>query len=708
VLPEMNKTASFLYMFNITSNYPLAFALIFLAFAFTISFLSYRKSQIVKSKKYILIALRTLAVFLVLTLLLEPSILRFLKGGSDGINIFLIDGSRSNSLEAGGKTKEAAVKEALNKFSFGSDDRIYFYNAPELKYINKISDSLSFSGFETNLSDAVKNIREASVDAPVKSFNIISDGIITSGGNPVYEAKQLMCPVNIIVSGDTVQHKDITAYNVIFNERAFTGTSTLIKAEIRSYASSGASINVHLLREGTEISSKTISVKSDNDISEASFDITESTPGYVKYRIIAEPLSGEYTLKNNYRDFIIQYLENKTNVLFISSGPGYDNALFQDILKRVKTINTTFRTAKSANEFYEGSIDYRAFGELSAVFLLGFPASGFSAEITKEVASRCREYNIPVIFFAQKNTDYKLQQIFDELIPFTVSRSSGETTTGISLITNTESGLNKIVSLGSMQVFKNTGGIIQKAGSTALMTDKSGGEPLFLTRNNGDSKSTAFLGYGLWRWRLNPASNNEETAEKFIIESVNLSLIKDKKSRLKVYPVKTFFDYKEPVEIIAEVYDDLYKPTTNAVVTGKITSADRKFSQKIEFQISGSKFSAKLPPFPVNDYTIEAEAEINKSIYAKDNNRMIIDTSNAEYLKTKSDYVLLNEAALNTGGNIMLIANADRNLLKLKENPSPSVSSAYKNNLWENKYILFLIIALFTVEWIIKKRNNIP
>lgn len=701
------KTA-FLYMFNITSNYPLAIALIFLALAFAVSFLSYRKSKIVKSKKYILMSLRTLAIFLVLTLLLEPSLLSFVKGGSDGINVFLIDGSRSNSLESGGKTKEARIKEVLNKFSFGNDDRIYFYNEPELKNISRISDSLNFSGYETNLSGAVKNIREASGDAPVKSFNIISDGIITSGGNPVYEAKQFMCPVNIILTGDTIQHKDAVVYNIAFNEKAFTGTSTSIKAEIRSYYLSGIALNIHLLREGTDISSKTISVKSDNDISEVAFDITENTPGYIKYRIFAEPVSGEYTNKNNYRDFIIQYLDNKTNVLFISSGPGYDNALFQDILKRVKTINTTFRTAKSSNDFYEGSIDYRSFGELSAVFLLGFPASGFNAETAKEIASSCREYNIPVIFFAQKNTDYKLLQIFDELIPFTVSRSSGEISTGLSLITNSESGLNKIGSLGSMQVFKNTGGIIQKTGSLGLITDKASGEPVFITRNNNESKSTAFLGYGLWRWRLNQASNNESVAEKFIIESINLSLIKDKKTRLRIYPVKSFFDYKEPVEIVAEAFDELYKPTTNAVVTGNITSADRKFSQKIEFQISGSRFTAKLPPLPVNDYTIDAEAEINKSIYAKDNNRMIVDTSNSEYIKTKSDFALLNETALNTEGYIMLIADADRSLLKIKENPSPVISNAHRSNLWENKYFLFLIIALFTAEWVIKKRNNIP
>jgi hypothetical protein len=192
------------------------------------------------------------------------------------------------------------------------------------------------------------------------------------------------------------------------------------------------------------------------------------------------------------------------------------------------------------------------------------------------------------------------------------------------------------------------------------------------------------------------------------MEAVNLSLIKDKKSRMRVYPLKPFFDYKEPVQIIAETYDEVYKPTINSVVTANIISANRKLTQKIEFRVSGNKFIADLPPLPINDYTIDAEAEINKSIYAKDNNRMIVDTSNTEFIKTKSDYALLSETALNTGGNIMLIAEADKNLLKQKENPTPSVSNARKNNLWENKYILFLIIALFTIEWVVKKRNNIP
>ncbi|RPI15848.1 MAG: hypothetical protein EHM58_13175 [Ignavibacteriae bacterium] len=699
-------------MLNITSQYPLVIALLFLAISIAAAIFSFRKSHLSKQKKYALIVIRSIAYFLLLVLLLEPALLTLAKLGNETIDVVLIDNSRSNFLPGiQGNTKTGQVNELIeNNTLITGNNRLFLFSNTIDAIPSGDNISLSYDGYETNISDALKTLKTTVTGQQVSSVTIISDGIITSGGNPVYEAKDFQTAFNVIGIGDTVQKKDVVVYDVLHNERGFTNTAVTIKVDLRSYESVNENINLHLQREGSTISSKSVLVKNNPALDEVTFDITESTPGFIKYRIIADAVNGELTTKNNYFDFIIEYIDNKTNILFISSGPGYDNALIESIFKRIKNYNITIRTAKNKTDFYEGGIDYRSFGELSAVFLLGFPEPGFNADVIKNIAAKCKEYNVPVIFFAQKNSDYRLLDIFEDLIPFSISRSSGESVTSLNIINPPGNNTNKLPNElnNSVQVFKNQVGIIQKPGSEVLMTERSGGEPIFITRNSEKTKSTAFLGYGMWRWRLNSRNNNESIAEKFIIETVNLSLIKDKKTKLRVYPVKSIFDYKESASFTAEVYDDEYKLTRNAVVTANVYSKDKKFSQKITFNAEENIFKASIPGLNVNDYIIEAEAEINKISFAKDDNRFLVDTLNTEYKNTRSDFSAMKELAHNTGGNFMTAAEYSPGLLKKIENPEPAMSHFHRNNLWENKFVLFLIIGLLTIEWVVKKRNNLP
>src|SRR5438876_9020202 len=122
-------------------------------------------------------------------------------------------------------------------------------------------------------------------------------------------------------------------------------------------------VNINLLREGTVISSKTLNINSNNWSNETEFSIRESNPGIVHYSVKIDNKPNEITYKNNYNDFLIDYIDNKVNILFISGGPGYDNALITEILKRINNYNITVRTAKSPSEFYEGGIDYKLFPE---------------------------------------------------------------------------------------------------------------------------------------------------------------------------------------------------------------------------------------------------------------------------------------------------------------------------------------------------------
>lgn len=704
-----------------TSRYPAALALLFLVISIAVSFYLYRKTPVSSPKKYLLGALKSAAIFLTIVLFIEPSILAFMNPKNNSVNLVIIDNTRSNMLNSeNGSLKSTEIKNFLNNnFSDLNKYSLFTLNGTGKGPENiKNIDSIKFEGAVTNLSESLNMLLAY---FPEKNFNtvtVISDGIFNSGGNPFYQARLFEAPFLTIGVGDTVQKKDAVLKNIYYGNKAFTGTNNLIKAFIQTYGLQNQAPVINLLKEGNVIQSKNIQITSQSQSEEIDFDVIEQKPGIVKYSIEISEQPGELNFENNKEQFLVQYIDNKTNLMVISSGPGYDNSAVTEILKRIGNYNVTLRTVKNQNEFYEGPLDFKIFGELSAVFLLGFPAAQFSSEINSNIALKINEFNIPVIFFAQKNTDYKKLEIFDEFIPFTVIGSnSGEKEFFPQVVASPDNGFIKIEQdiNSTPQIFCNVTGIIPKAGTVTQITNKSNGEPVFITRKTGKINSSAFLGYGLWRWNMNQRAAHEKTIENFLTQSVNQTLLKDKKTKFTIYADKDVSDYTENINLTAEVFDDEYKPSRNAKVTAKILLNGNKVLDNILLTPYDNKYTVSVPPLSAGDYTIEAEADLNNNFYANDNSRFLVDSLNTEYLKTTSDFESLRELADKTGGEFFRINQNSPDIIS-RINAAESNTGLEKQtvrkkeyfNLRENKYILLLIIFLFTAEWILKKRNNIP
>src|ERR1700674_2042753 len=108
-------------MFNFTSRYPAVISIVLLGISFLISFYFYRKSSLPKSKKIFLVGLKSLAVFLVLVLFIEPSLLAIIKIKKTSSNIILIDNSRSNNLVSSDNSmKKDNIAKLLNERDFNS------------------------------------------------------------------------------------------------------------------------------------------------------------------------------------------------------------------------------------------------------------------------------------------------------------------------------------------------------------------------------------------------------------------------------------------------------------------------------------------------------------------------------------------------------------------------------------------------------------
>jgi len=707
-------------MFNITYHYPALIAFIFIPLSIFLSIFFYRKTSLSRNMRVLLICIKSLAIFLLLVLLLEPSLLSTVKGKVNNNKFVLTDNTRSMNLPGrSNELKKSEIASLLKSSIFtGENFRFYSFGSEKIEQVSSSAfDSLRFNGFITDPDMALQSLRERFPENHFNPVIIISDGIFNNGGNPLYKAKLFESPFMTIGIGDTVQKKDVVIDRVFYNEKAMTDAVNPIRVSVSAHNIPSGIINVNLLREGSVTSSKTINVLNAEQTSDITFEVTENKPGTVRYKVEAEQLPGEITYKNNYTNFLIDYIENKINILFLSGGPGYDNSFLSDIFKRIKNYHTTVKTVKNAGEFYEGPIDFKSLGDYSAIVLQGFPTAQFSSEVISSLSSKVKENNIPLIFFASRNTEYKRLDLFEDLIPFSIARVSGdENLFSPRAVSGMDNELKDVLSEieSAPQIFKNVTGVQQKVGSEVLMTDKASGEPMLITRIAGKTRSAAFLGYGLWRWRLNEKSDYEKTAEKFIMGLVNFTISKEKKSKFLVYPSKNIFDYTEDIKYYAEVYDDNYSPVRNAVVRGKITSNGSTVQNNIPFAYNDNRYEAVIPPIKSGDYLFEADAETNNIFYAKGESRFLVDSINTEFLITKSNFENLRNLSSNTNGRFFTGSDKPReiteylaSLEQISSGMSESGTVTY-TNLWENKYILLIIIGLFSVEWFIRKRSNLP
>jgi len=687
---------------------PLYF-IIFLIVSLLVSLYFSRKYMLSGFKRVFLIALKTISLFLLLSLTANPSLTLTTSEISEPVNIMMTDNSRSITL----KNKLSDISQIFSVNDFRGDNFTHFLFSDDL--IQTHADSLinpKADGYKTSLSSALEELLRNKITDNIGSITVISDGNFDE--NPVYTAKLFQVPFITVMIGDTAKDKDIILKKIIYNEKANTGTKLLIRAEISSHMYSG-SLKINLLRENSLLISNTEYVPPDQNNLTVDFSIVEYSPRKIRYRIEITPVDGELTLKNNYRDFFINFYEPNNNLLVISGGPGYDHQTITSVINRIGDYKTITRTLKTSDEFYEGSIDNEIYNKLALVVLINFPVNNVSSDLLSRIASEISSRSIPVAFFAGRNTDYTKLKIFGELIPFDIPQTGIETIVSVDLVGNGENPyINEQRLYSSLpNSFKNFVNIIPKPGAKTLMVSRSTGEPLVLTRTHGNTKSSSVLFYGLWKWKLNPVSDYGKLLDNFILQTVSLTADRHEKRKFRVWPAKDLFDYREKPVILAEVLNENYTPVTNAVVTGTLINSYGNTISEIKFEHSdGKNYKVTLPSLPYGNYRIQAVSEIRNVYYEKDSTRFMSDTLNNEFLVTPSNYLSLKELALNTGG-VAITNYRFSDLYEIIDSISANKLTAPKSYtekiiLREKLWMLAIIILLFTAEWVFRKRNNLP
>lgn len=178
---------------NLTLTFPVIYLFLSLFLIAAYSFYVYRYTILRFShSKIALVTLRVLALLILCLILFEPILNLSKKLTLEPSNFVFIDNSRSIRIDDG-TNRLSTIKKIVNDFSVNaSESNLTFYEfGNSVKPIDVDSlDKLNFSDGATNLQDVFKTVQNS--EKNIASVTIVSDGVITSGSNPYYDAINLV------------------------------------------------------------------------------------------------------------------------------------------------------------------------------------------------------------------------------------------------------------------------------------------------------------------------------------------------------------------------------------------------------------------------------------------------------------------------------------------------------------------------------------
>lgn len=698
--------------FTLKTGISVVFIVLFIPVSVFLAWLFYRKvsSGLTKFYSRFLPALRAISIFLILLLFTSPIISSINLISGKPKNIILIDNSESLTIDRRYEQSLDAL-ERVSRVSTGNNENEYYFFSGEVKNRaeNPPGDSVSFFNgdiFATDIGKSATQIFESSEPRNIASVLIISDGINTQGGSSAFFLSGFDVPVGYILSGDTVQKKDVSILNINHNRTAFIDSRTPVNVKFFASGHEG-SLEVSLFEEDRLIDRQTIPVNSEQINYEVSFNVSSPTQGFKSYSVKLEELNDEITYRNNTENFFIKFIDNKFRVLVLAGAPSSDLAFMKQEMNKIANFETQYLTQKGRGVFYEEIPELNLF---NSVIFVGYP-NAFTDEIfLNNIFESIKRNEQSVLFFSSSDLDIPKLSTIEVILPFITGGSgSNEFETTLrnvtqdnSIFTNPEF-LNVID--GLPQVFYSSAMFAPKPGSKTILINNQNREASFIINLNSVPASAAFLAHGIYNWRL--TSGDSRIGENALSQLLSNTLLAiTEKERQKKIRVET--DYQE------------YSPEQSINIKAIVNPGDMQLTPKVRYIITGSdiessgemfntglnSYSAKHTADKNGNYFVIAELSDNMGIIDSDTVLIKVGQSINEFRFTKADKSILNNIANATGGSEILSDSELASFLSREVTTQKVTLSNIALNF--NVWLLSFIILIMSIEWFFRKRNNLP
>ena len=695
------------------------FLALILITAYTFYVYRYTIPQVNQSKKILLISLRVLALLLLCFILFEPILNLSRKLILEPANLVFIDNSRSMTIEDG-TDRSAKVKEILSDFSSHvSDDNLTFYEFGNfIREVNADSlDKVNFSDGATNLQDVFNFVKSS--DKNIASVTLITDGVLTSGSNPYYDAINLGIPLFTTGIGDTTQRKDVEIKKVLHNDFLYTKTLTSIIATIYNKGFSGESVIASLYEDNKFISQQNI-ILSSTGIQNISFDYNPESSGEKKMSISIKPLKNEFTDANNKKIFYVNVLSNKINVVLVASSPSADLTFINNSLKKDENLKVSSIVQVAQDKFLD-KLNYQILDSANVLFLIGFPSDQTPKNLLDRVIARIKNDKVPYFLTLSSGINLNKLSLFGDELSFTVNQLSNGYREVQPQILQEQSN-NPILKQGDknlIDLWNNLPPVLQpnsvfnpriesKMLAQIKVNNKVINTPLILIKNFSGKRSVSVLAKDIWKWKLLLAPKGIDLFDSFIVNSLRWLRAGEEQKLVSIKTSRKNYSQGERIEFSAQVFDESLNPVSDAEIKIKIKSDKDEYETDLQ-NVGPGLYEGSIIINETGDFRFSGEAYNDGNLLGKDNGNFNIGEIDLEMINPVMNYSLLNLLANNSGGEFYTPNNYKPLMTRINQlNKLSSKEKILKSeiSLWSDTWMLLLAILLFSLEWFIRKRSG--
>ncbi|MCP4582504.1 MAG: hypothetical protein GY839_12920 [candidate division Zixibacteria bacterium] len=699
------------------SGYIFFYILLGLA-ALAVSWWSYRDlvPRISSLKRFILVVLRFLGIFLIGTLLLEPLVTLFSEKITDNKLGIVVDLSSSMMYQEQNETRFDLIKTAFSGQIPDNVDLQFYGFSDSLIRLKKMPDSSLVAGQATNISTALI--------APILGGNdelgallILTDGAGNLGLDPLKAASTIDIPAYSLVAGSGVSRKDIFISRIDYPPVGYTNTEIPVEVEIASFGYAEATALLEIRDGNIVLDSKRVKLPADGAYSSAEFKLSLAEEGVKNIRAVLANLEDEAVVDNNSRNFAIKLLKDKINILLLSSSINWELTYLQKALSRDPYLDVNVSIARPRGGFISGemppNLDTWKSIELVIAMDLGANALGSYLSNLKEAVKAGTGF----MYIGGAKSRISRLGDWDELLPVKSTNRTGIDEGEFFPVPGKQAIVRAVTDIDGIRweelhPLKFVLYDLELDPDAIVFLDIIGAKgshwPVLVGGHFQRGNTAAITGFPWWPRYFKPAGGNADIKriEKFWSNLVRWLVAREDLEKFNLVSDKTVYKLGEPVGFSAILFDDSYNLVSGAKI--EVVISDSTGSGR-ELQLTGYKpgeYSGVFGSPAAGKYSYKAAALVQGDTLASIDGEFLVESFSLEMENPSANYALMEQIAAVSGGKSYTIDNFSqfRQDLKLKIKKS-DIFSEFR--LTGNTYLLILLIVLFTLEWGIRKFSQL-
>ena len=592
----------------------------------------------------------------------------------------------------------------------------------------------------TSIADSLEAVASSGRGVPLAGIVLLSDGLDTSSRRAesvLHDLGIQGIPVYPVPLG-LADPDDVSIRNIVMQEVAFSGDKVPIRLQIQSKGYEKRAATISVLLNGGNVAQRSIRLAGGLQFEDIFFNVDVREKGVARIEVTIKPFSDEATAENNVVKRSVRVVNEKINVLCIEGSARWEYRYLRAMLKRDPRISATFIATRGGPEMASNSSDYIArFPErrenafkYDLVILGDVDAEFFSGDefLRLEELVRDRGGSLLMLCGARYSpTSYagtpvenmlpvkfdpeaKWERVDDAIYP--VLTPEGRSSLVMTLEHDREENDNvwsRVAPLVRMPPLLEA-----RPGASVLMTlsDADSGVgtyPLVAWQRYGTGKCMLMGSDRLWLLRFKTGDKYHWRVWSQCIQFLTLSRLMGEHKRIRLETDRTTYPVDGQVQLYAHLLDGRYDPIMQAGFDVNVTPLDVPGapSQRVALRPDASSaglyegfFSPTLP----GRYRVESNAGDRD---LSNTTEFQVSDVEPEMANTDMQIERLRRIAELSGGKCLSMLELGRlsELLNLERYEKTHTT---ETPLWDNAWIMLLLIALMGTEWIVRRRYDLP